>query len=250
MKCGVCNKGLEDTWSTSCSVCTGPVCHEHITKNICKDCTEDCALITRTPTVSYAAAIIDIADEANAWWGWDHGVIDGWRTYYRTELIYLVEMAFRSVPEGGTILEVGSYGGKTLLALGLVAQRLNAKVISVDPMVWCGDLAWPHLSQVLKRFSDEITFHKMTSQDAFDSMNVPTLDFIHIDGDHSDVLTDCRLWLPYLKREGIVVFHDAVEAERSADNGYCYQTSMDGSAGYRTVLYRKEDCYQLIRQKP
>jgi predicted O-methyltransferase YrrM len=117
-------------------------------------------------------------------------------------------------------------------------------------MAWYGDKAWPYLKQVLKRFDDVITFHRMTSQDAFDIMDVPTIDFIHIDGNHDDVLTDCKLWLPYLKRGGIVAFHDAIDNPDHADGGYCYQTSMEGSAGYETVIHRKTDQYLLIRRKP
>jgi predicted O-methyltransferase YrrM len=195
--------------------------------------------------------IEQIADEADKWWGWDAGVIDSRRTYYHGELLLLVQYAMEVVEEGGTIVEIGSYGGKTLLALARVAQEKNAHVISVDPMVWYGDKAWPYLEQVLNRFSTVITFYKITSSEAH--LRVPleqVIDFIHIDGNHSDVLNDCYLWLPRLRSGGIVAFHDAIDRPDHADGGYCYQTSMEGSAGYETVVHRKQDQYLLIRRKP
>jgi predicted O-methyltransferase YrrM len=194
--------------------------------------------------------IEQIADEADKAWGWDQGVIDSHRTYYHGELLLLVQYAMEVVGEGSTIVEIGSYGGKTLTALGRVAQERNAHVISIDPMAWYGDKAWPYLKQVLKRFADVVTFHRMTSQDAFDIMDVPTIQFIHIDGNHSDVLTDCKLWLPYLQRGGIAAFHDAIDDPDHADGGYCYQTSMEGSAGYETIIHRRQDQYLLLRRKP
>jgi predicted O-methyltransferase YrrM len=195
--------------------------------------------------------IEQIADEADKAWGWDQGVIDSHRTYYHGELLLLVQYALEVVPQGGTIVEIGSYGGKTLTALGLVAEQKGANVISVDPMLWYFDKAWPYLQQVLERFGDTITFYKMTSEEA--SAIVPedlVIDFLHVDGNHSDVLTDCRLWLPRLKSGGIVAFHDAIDNPDHADGGYCYQTSMEGSAGYETIIHRRQDQYLLLRRKP
>jgi predicted O-methyltransferase YrrM len=192
----------------------------------------------------------EIAKEAADWWGWDQGIPNSWTTYYPGELLLLAQYALEATTDGGTIVEIGSYGGKTLTALALVAEEKNAHVIAIDPMVWYGDKAWPYLKQVLEHF-DMITFYKMMSEEA--SKIVPqdlVVDFLHVDGNHSDVLTDCRLWLPRIRSGGIVAFHDAIDNPDHADGGYCYQTSMEGSAGFETIIHRKTDQYLLIRRKP
>lgn len=69
--------------------------------------------------------------------------------------------------------------------------------------------------QVVKRTKfaeNRIHIHKATSEDV--AKNGPieekSLDFVFIDGDHSfeGCLDDIRLWLPYVKKDGIIGGHD------------------------------------------
>jgi predicted O-methyltransferase YrrM len=192
-----------------------------------------------------------IVEEATKWWGFADGVENSWITYYPAELMYLVDMGMQAVREGGTILEIGCFGGKTLLALALVAQQQKAKVIAVDPMVWAEDKAWPHLQQVIQRFDDRLTFYKMRSEEAHQLVPADlVLDYVHIDGDHLDVSTDCRLWMPHLRPGGIVVFHDASTDPRNTIGTKTYDDAMEGTPGYTTLSHRLQECYQLIRRKP
>lgn len=148
-------------------------------------------------------------------WGWTEGVEGSWRTYYRDELKLLAESALRSVPTGGNMLEVGTFGGLSTSVLLQVGRERKAKLWACDPFHWVGEKARPQLYQILRQFADVDTiFQEQTSeefyQDVAMSIGPHKLDFIHIDGNHDKpaVELDCKLWLPLLRQGGIACFHD------------------------------------------
>jgi len=113
------------------------------------------------------------------------------------------------------IVEIGSYSGRSSSLLGMLARDNNYNLTCVDCFV---DFA-PGFSSSKEM---EEGFHKnmqrveakykllvMKSEKAV-NIYKDEIDLLFIDGDHryEGVKTDCQLWLPKLKPEGIVAFHD------------------------------------------
>ena len=54
-----------------------------------------------------------------------------------------------------------------------------------------------------------VTILRQTSSDASKDFKNETIDFIHIDGNHGEnALKDVQLWIPKVKKNGIIVFDD------------------------------------------
>ncbi len=60
----------------------------------------------------------------------------------------------------------------------------------------------------LSKFKNRILFMRTTSREASRQFADSSLDFIHIDGDHTKVGQDLHLWWPKLRHSGILVVHD------------------------------------------
>ena len=112
----------------------------------------------------------------------------------------------------GEILEIGSYFGKSTIALAKGAALTdNKKVIAVDPLP---SDAWPaKLAANLQNagVSDSVEFHQMTSQQLGKTWDQP-LRLLWIDGDHSyaNKTLDFDTFAPYLADGAIVAFHDVL----------------------------------------
>lgn len=163
-----------------------------------------------------AYLVEQILQYSDTCWGWTEGTVGSWRTYDRDELKVLCESALASVPTGGNLVEIGTFGGLSTSVLLSVARERKAKLWACDPFRWVGHLAKPQLYQILRQFADVmIDFREMTSEEyhkyLVETDTLPLMvDFIHIDGDHGGdaVDLDCRLWLPLLRQGGIACFHD------------------------------------------
>jgi len=78
---------------------------------------------------------------------------------------------------------------------------------------WWGDPTTPevyHGCTFNLRFNDNINFIEKISEDAATKFEDDSLDFVYIDGDHRPefVKQDIELWLPKLKKGGIIAGHD------------------------------------------
>lgn len=196
--------------------------------------------------------IVDWVDKNT--WGSDRE--GGERCSYQVpEIRRLVTAAMECVPEGGAMLEVGVYGGRTLAALLCVAREKNATVWACDPFVWNGDIAEPHCMETIAKFSDvELNFLRDKSaalRDKVQEYGGMEFDLIHIDGDHYDAGTDCKLWLPLLKSGGIVVFHDVVNDPRSPVYEGVYCGIQPYLEGWEMLWWAQdEEGHQMGRRKP
>lgn len=198
-----------------------------------------------------AEEIAEWADK-NAW-GAD--VLGGERrSYYLPELKRLAEVALQ-VPEGGCMVEIGVYGGRSLSCLLLAARQRNADVWAADPFVWNAELSEPRLMNLLEKSFWNIVdypyhFCRMTSEEMRRIFPVIWIDLLHIDGDHLDVDHDCELWLPLLKSGGLVVFHDVVPDQRSP----IYKLYLDvqkHTSTWETLWWATdEEGHQMCRRKP
>ena len=141
-----------------------------------------------------------------------------------TDANLLYEAALQ-VPDGGLILEIGSFKGSSTYALVLGAQGRNVKVHAVD--TWMGSPGglkeWPYgpaytidefkhnLKEMLE--NGTVIMHEMSSAGAY--MIEPPLkpNLIFIDGSHQyeDVLFDVTFWWERLQPNGVVALHDCLD---------------------------------------
>lgn len=168
------------------------------------------------------------------------------------------------VPDGGTILEVGTKLGDSTIAMGAACVGRGIKIYTVDPVFRTGfwhcadahklDGHWYHSSyevwqERIRKCGLEgiIETLAMTSEEALVGWNRP-LDLAVIDGCHTyDAVTiDCR-WLEHVKIGGYAAFDDWFDeierAVRNYINGKSWQILHENTKpqdGYMvTTLLRK-----------
>lgn len=131
------------------------------------------------------------------------------------ERLMLMQAALE-LPEGFTVVEVGSYLGASTAFLGAAAVQRGGTVHAVD--TWMNDAmgaegswdTWNEFRANTELFADYIVAHRGTSADVQSEIGEVPCDMLFIDGDHSydAVITDLRTWLPSLKPGGVLAMHD------------------------------------------
>lgn len=172
----------------------------------------------------------EIADWSEGIFGWIDGSEGGWRTYTYDERLHLAEAALDAVPEGGCLLEIGTYTGLSSSVLLQVARQKKARIGLVDMFMWSS--GYKEGAQEVERYCRSVlcqfpdvwwrfyytssaqALEQATSQPVDGHITCPAfinhdIDFLHIDGNHLDVKNDCKLWFPHLKEHCTVAFHDA-----------------------------------------
>ena len=128
------------------------------------------------------------------------------------------------------ILELGSQYGCSLFAMAQSVKdhELDCTIDAVD--FWKGNIGAPDIGErvfsLVKETKEsfysgvKLNLHQMGFDDARSQFSAESVDLIHIDGGHryEDVDHDFNLWLPTLKNNGIVLFHDVYSA---IDQGSC-----------------------------
>jgi len=144
--------------------------------------------------------------------------IDGQIT--REEVITLVELA-KGVPLGTTIIEIGSYRGRSTVALALGTSLGNHnKVYAIDPPlefhgIFGGEYG-PEDQAILYRNLYKTGVGRIVSVVSLSSISVAqcwsqkNVGLLWIDGDHryDSVRTDFAAWCPFIIDEGVIAFHD------------------------------------------
>ena len=138
-------------------------------------------------------------------------------------------------------VEIGVYKGASLIAIGASLKFLGEGiVIGIDPWelyhtiryydpikhepfyrAWCGE-DFEGLYQTCLHYvaSYGLTpfckILRMTSIEA--ASHIGSIDFLHIDGDHSEQVSiqDVKLYLPKVRSGGIICYNDAIWQERGA----------------------------------
>jgi predicted O-methyltransferase YrrM len=131
--------------------------------------------------------------------------------------------ALRRTPEGGILVEVGVWKGKSFSYLLVEAANSgkNLRLIGVDHFQGS---AGQHLMLVEARFRDleaECRTSLSRASYPFELLRLPSveaaaqfpdasLDFVFIDGSHDEdsVCEDIRAWLPKVKPGGVLAGHD------------------------------------------
>lgn len=141
-----------------------------------------------------------------------------------TEAGMLYEWA-SEVPRGGTIVEIGCYGGLSTSYLVKGTEGRDVQIVSIDP--FDSDLNVqaertdgcvaledkPNKELVAERMAglgagDRVTLIEGYSQEVVKDWD-RAIDFLWIDGNHDQAYLDYTDWSPHLKVGGRIGFHDA-----------------------------------------
>ncbi len=128
------------------------------------------------------------------------------------------------------MLELGSQYGCSLFSFcqSVKDNNLDTEINAVDR--WKGDIEAEHTGEevfeIVNKTKDKyfsalkINLFQMDFDDALPSFQDNSIDIIHIDGGHrfEDVDHDLKTWLPKLKENGIILFHDVFS---HIDRGSC-----------------------------
>ncbi len=133
-------------------------------------------------------------------------------------------------------VELGVFGGSSLLPIALACQHTSGRCFGVDP--WCANAAtrgmiaeehiawwsredldaayWHCAGHVLRLgLEKQVSLLRETSDQAACRFGLESIDVLHIDGNHSceQSLRDVTTWLPKVRRGGWIVFDDVDWAE-------------------------------------
>lgn len=202
-------------------------------------------------------------------WGWIDGAVGGWRTYTDDERLHLAQAALDCVPEGGMIVEIGSFAGLSTSVLLQVARERHARLASVDMFMWETGMKpgepEARLRSVLCQFPDvqwrfywtssEIACMVATTSPETRGITCPpfvdhNINLLHIDGDHLCAAKDCELWVPHVVSGGCVAFHDANPNPAAPIGCLIVKDAMEHTIGWETVWHSMQDNCLLVRRKP
>lgn len=145
--------------------------------------------------------------------------IDGWLTEKESELLYNLA---KKCQGKGSIVEIGSWKGKSTIFLGQGSKDgKQSKIYAIDPhtgspehknaygRVWTFEKFKDNIKNA--RVDDLIIPIVKTSEDAVRDFNEP-IELIFIDGAHEfeSVKLDFEIWFPKVIKAGIMAFHDAI----------------------------------------
>jgi len=121
------------------------------------------------------------------------------------------------------VVELGSYYGCSFFAFlqAIWDYSLETKLIGID--TWSGDKFTEHdyEQDIYEAFLETLNMYKnsnahpfrMTFDEANCKFEDGSIDLLHIDGSHhyDDVKHDFEIWLPKMKTNGVILFHDVSE---------------------------------------
>ncbi len=176
-------------------------------------------------------------------------IYDGWCT--RQKASVLIDILLACKPK--TVVEIGVWGGKSLIPMATALRHFGGKIYGIDP--WSNSASiqgvmhegskhfWATVDheQVMFRLvhyidsfglQDPVELIRSTSKDA---PLIENVDVLHIDGNHSDETSylDVTKWVPLVRKGGWIVFDDMNWSE-----GGVTTTS-------RAVQYLNEHCHKL-----
>lgn len=143
--------------------------------------------------------------------------IYGFLSAAEAELLYTLASA---VPVGGTVIEIGSFQGKSTVCLGLGAKQVpGASVFAIDPHEYCQinhetrygmeNHAALLMNLVLNDVADTVKVVALRSTAVLDCW-YGAVDLVWIDGSHEydDVWLDLVGWEQHVSPNGRIAVHD------------------------------------------
>jgi hypothetical protein len=129
---------------------------------------------------------------------------------WREEQEKLVELA-NSVPDNGTIVEIGTALGGTATIFNNSTIGRRIKIYTIDTVPF--QRAYDNLknTDVIIVNKSSVEYAHMWKQEVD-----RTIDLLFIDADHNfqSVFNDFHSWIPFMKPKGTIVFHDYDPVER------------------------------------
>lgn len=143
--------------------------------------------------------------------------IEGWLS--DREAAFLYNTARQCTGQNGVVVEIGSFKGKSTVAIGLGLQNNNPRIVAIDPHI--SNLEHRDQRSSLFEFqrniaraglADVVTLVVAKSQDVADGWFHP-IELLWVDGDHSyeGAMADFELYAPHVVEGGIIAFHDATQ---------------------------------------
>jgi predicted O-methyltransferase YrrM len=164
--------------------------------------------------------------------------IDGWLSDAQGCALF---QAAAAATGRGSIVEIGSWKGRSTAWLAAGARLSGAKVYAVDPHT--GSREDPHAATLAEfrtnlaraGLADHVEPLVMTSAEAARVVESP-IELLFIDGDHAyeSVRLDAALWLPKLVEGGTVMFHDVGTAGYSGPRRV-FRRSICWNAGFEGI---------------
>jgi predicted O-methyltransferase YrrM len=147
--------------------------------------------------------------------------VQGWMTEGQGRTLH---EAAASVPDGGRIVEIGSFQGRSTTVLALAA-RPSVEVVAIDPHAgndrgpqefdgFVDEAADDHARFVANLTSagvrDRVRHLRMFSDDALDEVDGP-IDVLYVDGAHryAPARADIRQWGARVREGGTLLIHDS-----------------------------------------
>jgi len=130
--------------------------------------------------------------------------VEGWFTEEEAKAMYQM---IKSVPKEGTVVELGSYCGRSSIIIGALAKDIGFDFYCVDDFSSgeVEDKFKHNMEWAMARY--KLIRGKSTEvQDQLPN----NIDFIFFDTIHiyEHQKKECDIWLPKMKKEGLVAFHD------------------------------------------
>lgn len=174
--------------------------------------------------------------------------LEGWCSTNKASI--LMDFIFMLKPK--TIVEIGVWGGKSLIPMAFALKANNqGKIYGIDPWDtqasiqgmegqnknWWGSV--DH-SQIYNGLTKQIELLKLNSQIELIKKTskaapaISSIDLLHIDGNHSDEASylDVQKWVPLVAQGGLIVFDD-----------------INWKTTKRAVDYLNEHCTKLCEYK-
>ena len=151
--------------------------------------------------------------------------VHGWCSHQKASILLDIILAIK--PK--TIVEIGVWGGKSLLPMGYALKVFGkGKIYGIDP--WDNEASlegvmhesniayWSHIDHngVLKRLMEVIQQYELEDNielircSSADAPPIQDIEILHIDGNHSEVTSyiDVTKWVPLVRKGGWIIFDD------------------------------------------
>ncbi len=143
---------------------------------------------------------------------WNDYNIEGYLKFNQAIELYKLS---KNIPKGSTIVEIGAYLGRSTCFIAEAIKKKNVKLISIDTFE--NQAMTEGLKETFKEYFQNIYEYRSMiniirgfSYDVVKDWEHLKIDLLWIDADHSyeGCKKDIEDWLPLVKKNSYIVFHD------------------------------------------